>query len=274
MKLWEKTSVCLIGERDILNPEIFSTVFIEEIDDFRLDNQNLDEVKVNTESLDELDNDNDNDDKRNDRCDAYDKDGDDDDIYVINDNVGNPREIRPMYYYNTDRCPICNDQFIRTPTDILTEVYDIEVLDDGVIYFEECRHMLHIVYVTRFCDSLESIECPCCDSVDSYLDCQSYNEQVNMLSGIFTIEINNVKGNDNDDTATNIVTIGSDGGDYVGDDNKMMLVMIIIMMIIATITMRIIMTIITMMINKIIIIKIHVLYVIINLLRQLLEIYR
>ena len=160
-----------------------------------------------------------------DKNDEYDKDGDADDINTNNNKVGNPRDIRPTYYSNTDSCDICNNYFVNITTEMLTEVHDTEVTDVGVIYFEKYRHMFHTVCVTICCDNLESIKCPCCDSVGLFLNFQTYNKQIDILNDVYapyiqrdTIERNNVEGYSNVDVATIVVTAGGDGGDD-NDDN-------------------------------------------------------
>ena len=79
--------------------------------------------------------------------------------------------------------------------------------------------MFHRECITQFCDAQDSNKCPRCNSVGSYIDCQSYDEQIKMLKDMCAINGDNVKGNDNDDTTTTIVTGGRDVGDYVGDNN-------------------------------------------------------
>ena len=169
-------------EAFLLNTERFLSIE-GDIDNLKLDDpkndepsrlrKDLDKVKGDAESLDEVDNDNDDD--RDDKDDEYDKGGDDDDINANNDKVNNPREIRPTYYSTTDSCNICNNYFINTTTEILNEVHDIEVIDLGAIYFEECRHIIHTKCITRCCGGLESITYPCCGSVGLFLDRQSSN---------------------------------------------------------------------------------------------------
>ena len=143
--------------------------------------KDLDEIKEDAEKQ-KIDDDDDN---RDDKDDNYDKDDDGDDINTNNDKVGNSRKIRPTYYSNTDSCPIFNNYFVSTTTGILSVVYDTKVIDVSVTYFEECRHMFHTICVTRFFHDLESTKCPRCDSVVSFLDCQSYNEQINILKDIY-----------------------------------------------------------------------------------------
>ena len=77
--------------------------------------------------------------------------------------------------------------------------------------------MFHHVCITQFCDAQDSNKCPRCNSDGSYIDCQSYDEQITMC--MRAINGDNVKGNDNDDTTTTVVTGGRGVGDYVGDNN-------------------------------------------------------
>ena len=70
-----------------------------------------------------------------------------------------------IYYSNTDRCPIYNNVFVSTTTEILSIVHDTDVTDVVVIYLEECRYMFHTMYITIFCCDLESIKYPRVDSV-------------------------------------------------------------------------------------------------------------
>ena len=91
--------------------------------------------------------------------------------------------------------------------------------DVGVIYFNQCRHMFHHECITKFCGVMDSNKHPRCNSVDSYVDCQSYDEQNNMLKYICAINGDNVKGNDNDDNTTAVATATGDCDDYVGGNN-------------------------------------------------------
>ena len=156
-----------------------------------LHSPDLNKVKDDAEPLDKQNKDNDNDDKRNDK---------DDDSRVS----------RPTYYNKTDKCHICNNKFISTTTDIFPKELGIEVTDVGVIYFDKCRHMFHNVCVTKFGCAKDKNKCPRCDSVGSHVDCQSYDEQINLLNDNSAINGNNVKGNDNDNTTTVIVAADND----------------------------------------------------------------
>ena len=79
--------------------------------------------------------------------------------------------------------------------------------------------MFHHVCTTQFCEAQDSNKCPRCNSDGSYIDCQSYDEQITMLKGMRVINGDNVKGNDNNNTTTTVVTGGRGVGDYVGDNN-------------------------------------------------------
>ena len=233
----------------------------------------LDEVKGDSESLDKVE----KDENRNDKYDNYDKDSDANNINANNDKVDNPKEIRPTYYSNTDKCPVCNNYFVTTTTDMLNVVYDTNVIDVGVIYFEEYRYMIHNICVTIFCRTLESTKCPRCDSVGLFLDFQSYNEQINMLKDIYisnvqrdTIKNNDVVGNDNVDNATSVLFLLMLMLVMI---MMMIMLMIVIITMMATITMIITMITITIMMIKLMIIKMYELYINVNLWRQLLQMY-
>ena len=77
--------------------------------------------------------------------------------------------------------------------------------------------MFHHECITQFCEAKDKNKCPRCNSDGSYIDCQSYDEQITMC--MRAINGDNVKGNDNDDTTTTVVTGGRGVGDYVGDNN-------------------------------------------------------
>ena len=173
-------------------------------------NIDLDEVKGDIESLDEVNNDSDNDIKEDNKDNDYYKDDNIDDINTNNDKIGNSREIMSTYNNNTDRYYICNNSFVSTTTEILTKVYITQVIDVGVIYFEDRRNMFHIRCVTKQY-GLETIEYPRCDS---YVYCQSYNEHTDILNNIGI----NVRCNDNDNTTTVVATSGK-GGNNVGHNN-------------------------------------------------------
>ena len=114
-----------------------------------------------------------------------------------------------------------------TTTEILSTVHDTEVIDIGLIYLEECRYMFHTMRVKIFCYGLEILKCPRCDSMDSFIDRQYFNEYINMLNDIYipklkrdAIEGNNIGGNNNDDITTDVATITDTGGDNVDDDSN------------------------------------------------------
>ena len=154
----------------------------------------------------------------------------------------------PTYYNNTDICYKYNNLFVSTTTEILTKVHSAQVSDVGVIFFEDCRHMFHITCVTKLY-GLETIKCPSCDSGDSYVDCQSYDEQINIFLLLFLLLL----------VVITLVTI------------IMLLTMIIITMMVVTM-MRITMMTITMMLSKLMTIKMYVVYVKINFIIHLLKI--
>ena len=79
--------------------------------------------------------------------------------------------------------------------------------------------MFHHECITKFCGVQDSNKCSRCNSVGLYVDCQSYDEQINVLKKICVINGDNVKGNDNDDNTTAVTTTAGDGGDYIGDNN-------------------------------------------------------
>ena len=178
-------------------------------------NIDLNEIKGDIEPLDEVNNDSDNDIEKDDQDNDYHKDDDVDDINTNNDKVGNPREIMPTYDNNTDRFYICSNSFVSTATEMLTKFHSTQVTDIGVIYVENCRHIFHITCVTKWY-GLETIKCPRRDSGDSYVDCKSYDEQINTLNNIGI----NVRCNDNDNTATIVVATGGKGSNNIGNNNN------------------------------------------------------
>ena len=84
----------------------------------------------------------------------------------------------PTYYNSTNYFPIYNKKFIRTTTDILSQVHDIEVTDVSVIYFNKYIHMFHHECIKNDFGAQDSNTCPPYNSVGSHVDCQSYDGKI------------------------------------------------------------------------------------------------